>query len=100
MPPSRPITSDDLNYNSIDEAIDDGGEFGFITFSTNNKNALGVVTSLSLYTISSDDSYSEVPIPAGGQIVPIIFCYGYVDETEIFELIGGFDHTVLDWSVR
>ena len=95
------LTSEDLDYIwSIDEAAEYGGKFGFLSFSTNTRRAdTGVVFGVSLYTISGNgNSFREVPLSAGGKIVPIIYCYGVLGGSEIYEWIGGFYNTVLDWN--
>lgn len=99
-PSSNGVTSNDLvELWSIDDAIDMGGQYGFLAFSTNNVNNNGLVTTISLYTNSGNGrSYSEVPLSAGGQVVPIVECYGELSGFEINEWIGGFSQTVLDWD--
>lgn len=103
FPPSVNITLDDvlaLSFISpIEEAIDMGAQYGYIAFSENNANDIGIVTTIALYTDAGDGtSYSEVPLFAGGQVVPIVQCDGVANGFDIFTLIGGFSPTIYDWD--
>ena len=104
FPPSINITLDDvlaLSFISpIEEAIDMGAQYGYIAFSENNANDIGIVTTIALYTDAGDGtSYSEVPLIAGGQVVPIVQCDGVVNGSDqFFILAGGFAATIYDWD--
>ncbi len=62
-------------------------------------NNIGIVTTVALYTDSGDGrSYSEVPLSAGGRVVPIARCEGTWNGIEIEYLIGGIYFSIFDWD--
>lgn len=100
FPPSTDVTEEDLSFmTSIEEALDMGAQYGYLSFSETNANNIGIVTTVTLYTDSGDGrSYSEVPLSAGGRVVPIARCEGTWNGIEIEYLIGGFDFSIFDWD--
>ncbi len=100
FPPSTDVTEEDLLYMaSIEDALDMGAQYGYLSFSETNANNIGIVTTVALYTDSGEGrSYSEVPLAAGGRVVPIAQCEGTFDGFAINYLIGGFGYSIFDWD--
>jgi hypothetical protein len=90
------ITSDYVEFVDMDDALANGGQYGYLSFSTNGTDA---VSSLSLFALAdSGNSIAEVSKTYGGQIVPIVYCSGMVDGIEFTELLGGFESSWFYWD--
>ena len=96
------MTSEDIDaLESVYEIIAMGGQTGFLSFSSTNADETGFVASVSLYAYSGDDrAFSEVPLSAGGQVVPILQCRRWREFDDIDYLIGGIFSSVFDWNLN
>ena len=91
-----PITSECVEFVDMDDALANGGQYGYLSFSTNGTDA---VSSLSLFALAdSGNSIAEVSKTYGGQIVPVVLCLGMVDGIEFTELLGGFEGSWFFWD--
>jgi hypothetical protein len=91
-----PIMSDYVEFVDMDDALANGGRYGYLSFSTNGTDA---VSSLSLFALAdSGNSIAEVTKTYGGQIVPIVSCLGMVDGIEFTELLGGYEGSWFYWD--
>ena len=88
--------SDYVEFVDMDDALANGGRYGYLSFSTNGTDA---VSSLSLFALAdSGNSIAEVTKTYGGQIVPIVSCLGMVDGIEFTELLGGYEGSWFYWD--
>jgi hypothetical protein len=99
FPSSNPITPGGIPFGISEEdtVANLGAEFGFLSFSKESAQDGIVNDDLSLYT-SDGNTYSETPRSAGGQIVPVVYVEGFIGDTFLDVLVGGFYSTVIEWS--
>lgn len=100
FPPGSAVTSDDVaQMTAFQDAIDAGGQHGYVSFSTQNE-VNGVIGGLTLFTVADreTDSFSETPRSRGGQIVPVVYMVGVIDGVDIDYYIGGDTSSVIEWN--
>jgi hypothetical protein len=78
------LTSIDLKVVCvIDDALANGGQEGYLVFSTKSHAA-----ALSLYAFDPDASI----------VVPIVYCYGSIDGIEFDHILGGYEESWYSWG--
>jgi hypothetical protein len=99
-PPRSSVTSEAVGQmNTFQDAIDAGGEHGYVSFSTQNE-VNGLIGGLTLFTLADRDneSFSETPRSRGGQVVPVVFMDAIIGGEEFYYFIGGDSAAVIEWN--
>jgi hypothetical protein len=87
------MTVIDVNFASVDDALAQGGQLGYLMFSTNSASV-----TLSLYAVDPYSSIAEVPKSSLGLVIPIVYCIGVIMGIEVYEFVGGFEFNWYSWD--